>query len=96
MIISFGKYKGRDIRSVPDDYIDWMIKSSEQTLKDYRAEQSRREALQDAATTWDQKIIKEGFKSFAMKYHPDHGGSNETMKEINAAYERLKSKADRI
>ena len=33
--------------------------------------------------------LKKTYRRLAMQYHPDRGGDNETMAEINAQYERL-------
>ena len=35
------------------------------------------------------KLLKEGFKLLAMKHHPDKGGDNETMAEINNLKEKI-------
>jgi hypothetical protein len=35
------------------------------------------------------ELIKAAYKCLAMKCHPDHGGSNKAMQELNAAYETL-------
>src|SRR4051812_38327055 len=35
--------------------------------------------------------LKKRFKELAKKYHPDLGGSNEQMREINKEYEYLKA-----
>jgi glyoxylase-like metal-dependent hydrolase (beta-lactamase superfamily II) len=38
--------------------------------------------------------IKKKFRKLAKKYHPDHGGSNEKMIEVLAAYHRLLESSD--
>lgn len=38
----------------------------------------------DACTTLDE--LKKSYHAAAMKYHPDRGGNEETMKDINAEY----------
>jgi hypothetical protein len=35
------------------------------------------------------EVIKAVYKVLAMKHHPDHGGSEETMKRLNEAYGKL-------
>jgi hypothetical protein len=35
------------------------------------------------------EVVKAVYKVLAMKHHPDHGGSEETMKRLNEAYGRL-------
>lgn len=39
--------------------------------------------------------LKKQFKKLAKQYHPDLGGSDEAMKEINAEYEMLKAQLQR-
>jgi len=45
--------------------------------------------LSTSATAQD---IKKKFRKLAMKYHPDHGGNPEDMKEIIDAYKQLLNK----
>ncbi len=35
------------------------------------------------------EVIKAAYRALAVKLHPDHGGNEEEMKRINAAYKRL-------
>ena len=37
----------------------------------------------------EMKLLKEAFKLLAMKHHPDRGGDNETMAEINNLKEKI-------
>lgn len=54
-----------------------------------RAPQSYREevALQ---------VIESGFKAMALKLHPDRGGNEQAMKELNSVRETLKTMARRV
>ena len=92
MIITFGKHKGKDIRDVPDDYILWLIDRAKEDVVKYSEELRRREAARDADCSMVQRIIKEGFRSLALKLHPDKGGTNAQMRTLNAAKEWLDSK----
>lgn len=40
----------------------------------------------------DFEMIKKSYRKLALKYHPDRGGSEEKMKEINDAYEIIKDR----
>lgn len=41
--------------------------------------------------SWEEQIIDAGFKALAKKHHPDvEGGSEEAMKELGAARDRLR------
>lgn len=37
------------------------------------------------------EILREGYRSLAKKYHPDAGGSDEQMKQLNGVMENLKA-----
>lgn len=87
--LQFGKYKGDDIKTVPDDYLQWLISSSEATIKLAKDELERREACEDADLPTIAQLIKAGYRELAKKNHPDVGGSTEKMKEVNAAKSRL-------
>ncbi|RME74000.1 MAG: hypothetical protein D6785_16370 [Planctomycetota bacterium] len=39
---------------------------------------------------WDD--IKKQYRALSKKYHPDNGGNEETMKEVNQEYEELKKR----
>jgi hypothetical protein len=90
MILQFGKYRGRDIRDVPEDYLHWIIQQQQKTLEEYRAELARRQAIQDASLSWAERMIQAGFRTLASQYHPDHGGDNDSMRQVNAAHEGLR------
>lgn len=90
MILQFGKYKGRDVRDVPEDYLRWIIDHQQKTLNDYQAEIIRRQSLLDARLSWAERLVQAGYRSLALKYHPDRGGDNESMQQVIAAQEKLK------
>lgn len=41
-------------------------------------------------STFDSKALRRAYRKAAFANHPDRGGSDKRMKEINAAYERLR------
>lgn len=48
------------------------------------------ENIMPEKTSWEKQIIDAGFKALAKKHHPDvEGGSEEAMKELGAARDRL-------
>lgn len=91
MILQFGKYRGRSIEDVPDDYIEYMIESNEKSLRTFRDEKARREAIHDAKLSMMERIVQAGYRQLSLQHHPDHGGSTTTMQEVNAAYTKLKA-----
>ena len=90
MILQFGKYKGYDLQAIPDDYLEWLISTQEKTLTSYQEERTRRQDLQEAQLSWAERLVQTGFRTLAMQCHPDHGGNNESMRQVIAAHERLK------
>lgn len=91
MRLDFGKHRGRDITDVPDDYIEYMISSSEKTAKTFREERDRRIAQREAKLSAMERIIQAGYRTLALQNHPDMGGNTKAMQEINFAHDRLKS-----
>lgn len=91
MRLEFGKYRGRDITDVPDDYIEFMIISSEKTARLFHEEQDRRLAQREAKLSAMERIIQAGYRTLALQNHPDKGGNTAAMQEINFAHDRLKS-----
>ena len=84
MILKFGKYKGTPLTDVPEDYLEWLI-STDELLQAAKAELQRRYDIEEASATWVEKLIREGHRQMALKHHPDRGGNNEEMKQVNAA-----------
>ena len=93
MKLTFGKYNGWELAQVPNDYIEYMITSSEKTLKMFQEERERRLAQTEASLPMMERLILVGYRGLANQHHPDKGGNTKTMQEVNAAYEKLKQLA---
>ncbi len=92
-VLQFGKYKGRRVDQVPEDYLLWMVQWGRQTIEMAEAELARREMAAEADASWAERIVKAGYRALMQKHHPDvEGGSNEDAREINAAYEMMREK----
>lgn len=91
MKFTFGKHKGKDVKQVPREYIEWLIQTCENDLRQYKKEIERRDQEEEANMTMMDKIILSGFRALAKEAHPDKGGSNEQMRELIASHEALKS-----
>lgn len=92
MKMPFGKFKGRDLRQVPDDYLDWLffdIALREPLRSAVRREISKREGVDYTPAATEAGHIKRVYRELAFKYHPDHGGSTEAMQAVNEFYEKL-------
>lgn len=91
MKIEFGKYKGYDLHDVPENYLLWMIRNSQERIDTFQNELQRRENELEANADFAVRIIKSGFRELSKKLHPDMGGSAAEFQELTAAYEKLKS-----
>jgi hypothetical protein len=89
VILSFGKYKDWDLSEVPDDYVDYMVQQKRRDLQLWEDEQERRELMREAELPMLEKVVKAGYHALAQKYHPDHGGDEEAMRQLNAAVAQL-------
>ena len=92
---AFGKYAGVDIRDIPSDYLQYVIESNKRVIADCQEELERREAAAQADLSWIQRVIETGYRELAKKIHPDAGGDNAGMAELNAAVEALREVARR-
>lgn len=89
MKIMFGKYKGYEMKDVPEDYIEWMIANSEKTISTYQAELDRRRLVEEGSLSMVEKIAQAGYRELAKKFHPDHGGDPADFRSLQAAKEQL-------
>ena len=90
----FGKFKGYEIRDLPDNYLGWLYEIVEPGyLADcvYAEYQHRFGEDFKSAPPRVREIIEAGFKALALKYHPDVGGSGDAMREIIEARAWLQS-----
>lgn len=90
-IFKYGKHKGQPITSVDDSYLEWMVRSGQESIDLAMKELARRQSAADASLPMVDRIIKEGYRALAAKLHPDKGGSDALMKELNGSYEALKA-----
>jgi uncharacterized protein (DUF3820 family) len=95
MILQFGKYKGKDAAEVPTDYVKWLERTQTASLQELRA-QMRKLGLttsQDTTVTYrtegltplQVEMMEAGYRHLARQRHPDHGGSNDAMRDLNDA-----------
>jgi hypothetical protein len=100
LILPFGKFKGRDLRDVDGNYLDWLssIELRPALAKAVAAERFRRimadSASERFALSAEQRsvakeIIESGRRSLAARHHPDRGGSLATMQNVNVVSDVL-------
>lgn len=88
----FGKYKGLDLEEIPLDYIEWLIsidlhgQLKEEVEHIYKTHCDP--SFNGAVTA---SKIKSVYREMAFKYHPDRGGSTDSMRAVIDFYERLKT-----
>jgi uncharacterized protein (DUF3820 family) len=90
MKLGFGKYATYEISEVPEEYLEWLIRASEDKIKLCNGELERRELASEANMSWMERIFKTGYRELCKRHHPDAGGTTAEMQEINAAYEAIK------
>jgi hypothetical protein len=93
--LDFGKYKGRRLADVPDDYLRWLLDEATNLTPSLR--RAVRECLrngddgdQDAADLDDLRDellagVDRVRRNLAAKFHPDRGGSTAAMAAVNTA-----------
>jgi hypothetical protein len=90
MILQFGKHKGRDIRDVPVEYVEYILGQAEKTIIACREELQRCEQSEQATMPMIDRIVTVGFRALARQHHPDAGGETSNMQDLNAAHEALR------
>lgn len=81
--LEFGKYKDYLWSDIPEEYIEWLIASSQRTIQLAQAELDRRDALREVGMDPVEKELKTWFRERTKQFHPDRGGSHEDMLRIN-------------
>lgn len=103
MILQFGKYKGMDAAEVPTDYLKWLGRTQTASLRELRADMRKLNLVtsEDTTVTYrtvgltqlQMEMLEAGYRHFARQRHPDHGGTNEAMRDLNDAIARARRRA---
>ncbi len=105
MQMPFGKFKGRELADLPDDYVSWLLNID---LREPLASAIKREFSRRAAEAQDRRkaaalqpesevlslaarIIATGYKRLATTMHPDAGGEHAEMVLLNAVKDFLQN-----
>jgi hypothetical protein len=88
--IAWGKYRGASIADVPTQYLEFLLQSCEITIAQLQSELDRRSQVAEADMSWAEKIVQAGYVTLAKRFHPDTGGTENDMREVNAAVEKLR------
>src|SRR5262245_27373604 len=103
MRIPFGRYKGELLEDLPFAYLEWLneqdflrepLKSAIKAEFERRTfSQERRIHIHNIDMDLIDDIVEAGRRSLAKIFHPDAGGSNHMMQQVNAACDWLKQQA---
>lgn len=93
----FGKYKGRPLYELPDDYLEWLsTRELRGTLKSAVIRELRKRTGIETAHPGPsgalldvRGIAAAWYRRLAVEFHPDKGGSHEAMKAINRGRDLL-------
>jgi hypothetical protein len=99
----FGKYRGRELEDIPDDYKYWLLDASRETvlaleddLGEAHESPSNGNGHHDSAPPnlppGTKQLIEVGFKTLAKRYHADLNGgrADPRMVELNLMMEQLR------
>jgi hypothetical protein len=104
MTVPFGKHKGAPVESIPTGYLEWLQtvakradlrEAMEAGLSARHAERTGTvdsrplAALSPDARQLAAAIVRRGFRMLASEVHLDHSGSDEGMRDLNAAHAAL-------
>jgi hypothetical protein len=92
-VIEWGQHKGLRWSEVDEEYLRFIIALKKQAPIEIDAledELARRELVNEAELPMAEQIVKAGYWVLALKYHPDAGGTDKQMRELNASCEGLK------
>jgi hypothetical protein len=90
VLMSFGKYKGKPVETLPENYLKWLMSNidlREPLLSEIRG--ILHEGINMAPTA---NRVKTVYRELSRKYHPDCGGNHYAQCAINEFYERLQTK----
>lgn len=87
----FGKHRGRPLSEIPADYLRWVLDNCDNITPRLRAEITRllNPAAEPPAGSLTTSVCNQWYRTMAVRFHPDKGGSHEAMKAVNAGRELL-------
>lgn len=90
MDMPFGKYRGRPVDELPDDYVEWLLEQEwlKPSLRVAILERNEKHPLDRVLAKWQ--------STMALKFHPDRGGSHEAMLAVNEGAELFRRLIDEM
>ena len=93
----FGKYRGRAVSELPEDYLEWLQENVDLRPPLAAAVAAALEAAEAAEMDArrypvgiDAELVQRVYRRLAIKWHPDKGGNLEAMKAVNEFYDELR------
>jgi hypothetical protein len=99
----FGKYRGKELINIPDNYKYWLLDASRELILDLEDDlgethepHSNGNGHHDSAPPnlppLTKQLVEIGFKTLSKRYHPDlnNGRADERMVELNLVMEQLR------
>lgn len=97
MIFTFGKYAGYPLTEVPSSYLCYALE--EFTIPEVLAANCRRELIRRLGLVTTpivadpdvdlRVLIRQKYHELSKRYHPDKGGTTESMQALNDYYQAL-------
>lgn len=95
MRMPFGKYRGSAVEDIPLDYLQWLVRTVD--LRGTLAEAVSRAISEKAENDHyyspppepPMTLIRLTYRTLALKWHPDRGGSVQAMQALNEFFEAL-------
>ncbi len=99
MTLPFGKYRGWQLRDLPEDYLCWLASIElRPVLREAVMMERARRAMSEVSVSFclsseqrkvASEIVEAGRRALARKHHPDAGGNVVVMRDVNSLADRL-------
>jgi hypothetical protein len=102
MRMPFGKYRDRLLSEIPDGYLAWLLRECDlspwlrdEVQSEIQQRHGRHEQVNQEAEAQERAVVggvlQGWYRQLCLRYHPDRGGSDQEMRVVNDAYERLRN-----
>lgn len=89
MIMTFGKHKGKRLEQIPKSYLLWVMDNIPLQPTLLREFKKRLDLIDEPTTALSANIVGPWYRTLAVEFHPDKGGSHQEMKVVNRCADLL-------